>query len=186
MPGVSSDIGTVVTFPDPQASAGLAEPSSGSGNGRVHFQDMNGEGDDSFGYHDTGTRNLPQRMTGHSALNGSMHTSATGVFGDGNDTSLNGHSAAPLYSRPHSSISASFEPLFLAMDVMIQQEDAMQLTPGMQQSTMMTGTTPSRVPINYDFMSLWDEGSYDDLLQSPSYVSVKILSLDPDLNLVVL
>lgn len=184
--GASSDISSVATFPDLQASAGVTEPSSGSGNGRVHFQDMNGEGDDSFGYRNASTQNLPQQLIGHSVVNGSMHSSATGVFSDENDTSLNGHTAAPLYSLPHPSISASFEPLFRAMDVMIQQEDATQLTPGMEQSTMTTGATPSRAPINYDFMSLWDEGSYDDLWQSPSHVGIKIPSLDPDLKLAVL
>jgi hypothetical protein len=100
-----------------------------------------------------------------------MHVSATGGFAGENDTSFNGPTAAPVYSQPHPSIPASFEPLFQAMDVMIQQEDATQLTSGMEPSTMTTGTTSNRPPINYDLMSLWCEGSYDGPWQSPSHVS---------------
>jgi hypothetical protein len=92
-------------------------------------------GDDSFEYRDTGSRNLPQHILGHSALGGSMHVSATGGLGCENDVSFNGPTEALVYSQPHPSISASFEPLFQVMDAIIQQEDATQLTSGMKLST---------------------------------------------------
>lgn len=167
--GASSDINSGAIFSKLQASAEVPEIGSSSLNGRLNFQDINGGGDDSFGNHDTSTRNIHQHMISHPVLDSSVHDSTTGGF-----THVDGLAAVPVYSQAHSSISASFEPLFQAMDVMIQQEDAVHLTPQMEQSTMTTGTTPSRPPINCDFMSLWDEGSYDDLWQSPSNVRMSI------------
>lgn len=184
--GVSSDISSGAVFPEVQASTGVTETRPGSLNARVHFQGMHRDGGDTFIYGGTGTRDMTQHMMAHPALDGSVHDSSAGVFGNGNVTSLDATTPLAMYSQGHPSISASFEPLFQAMDVMIQQEDATQFTHQIEQSTLTTDTTPSRPPINYDFMSLWDEGSYDDLWQSPSHVSSNIFSLLYDLIFVVL
>jgi len=174
----SSDINSVVTFLDFRASAEGTGARSGSLNARVHFRGINGEGDDLFGHRDAGARDIPLHMIADSSLDGSLHDSATEVFIDGNGSCLNAHAPGPLYSQAHPSISASFEPLIQAMDVMIQQEDAAPLTSQIEQSAMTTGTTPSRTPINDDFMSLWDEGSYDGFWQSPNHVGREIPSLE--------
>jgi hypothetical protein len=48
-----------------------------------------------------------------------MHVSAILGSGSENDTSFNGSTVALVYLQPYSLISASFEPLFQVVDVMI-------------------------------------------------------------------
>jgi hypothetical protein len=125
-------------------------------NSRVHFHGVNGDENDSVFSYDTASRIVPHHMNVHSSLNGSIPGDiSSGFLNDGAESNL--HSLLPLPPQPHTLTSSSFEPLLQAMDVMLQQEDAMQLAPQIEDSTVTASAIPGGTAINYDFMSLWDE-----------------------------